>query len=825
MDTMSQALSRVVTWGSWALAIWLMEFQSSSEKEGSSFSNRLEKSPLYDHGLASNRALWTFRCVEWGIDVPLIMCVSGHFILGRPLRDITRPFLLTSFYVILCWVACETKSAGTKWSLVMLCFLMSAGAARDILQWCSAFEEQAPKDPPNRSTRPKLVQVLLLFYVGFCIAFLLPIFGINFNHGDVKCCFLFTFGTKCSCIVYLVLISDEYHKTLTDLLWKVSTANLGMTSILRASFDILLPCTMDASGCCRLPASCSGDMAKLESILMRPVAGADLKELLADEDAKADFAAYTHNLIRQVDSQQTLNNATLALQGVRTVQDSAMPPMAQVLHSQMLASSTSLNITLHLSVVPPATLTKERQLIAAIRFAVEEAYTEFEPEAEPRFETFSTKKEVPDTWCDLACKSTETISEGIIASLADLPKLGLPAALETSAMDFGDECAASPCGCSPSNAGDETMTLSKLLEEVAFKTGRGCDEAGIIGSWEDSKPKKRSFMANYTMNCLSLPMTLDLELPSAIIRYIFKLEKGSLHLCGAGSGRARPTSFHGPGLCIMNRADSFGGLQPDSEPAAFHSTSSSPPELCAKKVPAVRSFMENQPTLMAPSPQFRMRLERTRCTIQSLRGGWFSCVEEPGHLAPLAVAELIFDQEYVEDVGFRETCEDRAIKEIKAIHGRGSEEEWASMSTEEGIDPKSPSFMLATRDSCRVALCEPCWNFCQAAEGICPICRQQSTGAVEAFRERWDVQRQGRHSGDASPPPAERLLQEDPAQRKVAWTHGMALLAEDAKCCGASYRQGMPMEDLLEQLRRQKEEIHQLRREKEALEQLLSEKM
>ena len=45
----------------------------------------------------------------------------------------------------------------------------------------------------------------------------------------------------------------------------------------------------------------------------------------------------------------------------------------QVLHSQMLASSTSLNITLHLSVVPPATLTKERQLIAAIRFAVEEA--------------------------------------------------------------------------------------------------------------------------------------------------------------------------------------------------------------------------------------------------------------------------------------------------------------------------------------------------------------------------------------------------------------------------------------------------------------------
>ncbi|CAE7804075.1 unnamed protein product [Symbiodinium sp. CCMP2456] len=363
-------ISRVVTWGSWALAIWLLGFQRSPYQGGSSFSNRLEKSPL-DDGLASNRALRTFRCVEWGIDVPLIMCISGHFILGHPLRDITRPFLLTSFYVILCWVACETKSAGMKWSSVMLCFLMSTGAARDILKWCSAFEEQAPKDLPNRSTRPKLVQVLLLFYAGCCIAFLLPIFGINFNHGDVKCCFLFTFGAKCSCIVYLVLMSGEYHKTLTDLLWKVR-ANLGMTSILPASFD-MLPCTLDTSGCRRKMA------------LIR-------KEFLANAEAKTDFEAYAHNLIRQVDSQQTLKNATLALQGVRTVQGRAMAHMAQVLRSQMLASGTSMNITLRLSVVPPATLAKECQLIAAIRFAVPEACAQSEPEAEPRFETFLTEK-------------------------------------------------------------------------------------------------------------------------------------------------------------------------------------------------------------------------------------------------------------------------------------------------------------------------------------------------------------------------------------------------------------------------------------------------
>ncbi|CAE7463486.1 unnamed protein product [Symbiodinium necroappetens] len=171
------------------------------------------------------------------------------------------------------------------------------------------------------------------------------------------------------------------------------------------------------------------------------------------------------------------------------------------------------------------------------------------------------------------------------------------------------------------------MTLSKLLEEVAFKTGRrGCDEAGIIGSWEGTVSEslggyhqhivfeeggrarvtvgQQTFMANYTMNCLSLPMTLDLELPSAIIPYIFKLEKGCLHLCGAGCGRGRPKSFHGPGLCIMNRADSFDGLQrgPELEQPGISHFASSPPELSGKKafgVPAVLKFMENQPALMA----------------------------------------------------------------------------------------------------------------------------------------------------------------------------------------------------------------------------------
>ena len=57
-----------------------------------------------------------------------------------------------------------------------------------------------------------------------------------------------------------------------------------MISILRGSFDIILPCVLDAAGRCKLPPQMSGDMEKLEKMLGSRVAGANLKDLLAGED-------------------------------------------------------------------------------------------------------------------------------------------------------------------------------------------------------------------------------------------------------------------------------------------------------------------------------------------------------------------------------------------------------------------------------------------------------------------------------------------------------------------------------------------------------------
>lgn len=51
-----------------------------------------------------------------------------------------------------------------------------------------------------------------------------------------------------------------------------------MISILRGSFDIIMPCVLDAAGRCKLPSQMSGDMDKLEKMLGCHVAGANLKD-------------------------------------------------------------------------------------------------------------------------------------------------------------------------------------------------------------------------------------------------------------------------------------------------------------------------------------------------------------------------------------------------------------------------------------------------------------------------------------------------------------------------------------------------------------------
>ncbi|CAE7552764.1 unnamed protein product, partial [Symbiodinium microadriaticum] len=738
------------------------------------------------------RPVYTLQYMEWGINVPILLILAGYCSMGRPLQEISRPLVVTNIYVILCWAATATESAVLKWLLIVVSFAMYGWASYDMLGWCVAFERSAPMDLPARSIRPMLSSGLVLHLLLYGVVYVASTVGFISAHLERKSFFALTFGSKLAYSAAFVFIrADEYHKTLTDVLRKVSVSNVAMVSILRGSFDIILPCVLDAGGRCKLPSTHSGDMTKLaapqykapccgfgvewipglvglgvrddhggagesavafdkatrppdegvsglvflhippstptpmrgttasgadflytapdtmsptlhrnidrwppsrnwfralprrqrgyrleweflwqgwearkrkgaaydilvaapgtdaskqafltngyllasrrddftrarrphaeilnifaktvgdrefattaaadellttdrasetepvrcgesvrtagaecapEKVLGCPIAGANLKDLLAGDQDRADFSSYVRNVVRQADCPQSFNEAMLSTQGSWTCKADAMPPIAQVLHSKMqckVASGTRLDATIHLSVVPRSALSfgKERQLVAAIQFTTPTMNEAKETDVGVvGFESFQAKKSVSSGGSTQPTSDTRSNS-GIVANLADLNKLGMPGMLESSEEKTNEDSASHYYGASMT---DETMShLAAFTKQDNFgRFSQAAFDARVVGVWEGTVNKAlggyrqriefshdcihanitvmgKTLEACFRMDCSKDPCHLDIEVipagsscPPPAIPYIFKFEGDCLVLCGPGT--------------------------------------------------------------------------------------------------------------------------------------------------------------------------------------------------------------------------------------------------------------------------------------------------
>jgi len=542
--------------------------------------------PNADGLTAPGRPVYTMQYFEWGINVPILFILSGYCSLGRPLHEVSRPLIVTNIYVIFSWAAAASTSGLLKWMLVFVAFALFGWASADMLAWVDKFERSAPQDLPSRNIRPWLSNGLIIELLLYGVVYMSSMLGLIDAHTERKGFFVLTFGSKIAyCAAFVFIRADEYHKTLTDVLRKVSVSNVGMISILRGSFDIILPCVLDAAGRCKLPPQMSGDMEKLEKMLGCRVAGANLKDLLAGEEDKSDFSAYVRNVVRQADCPQG-SEVSLSTQGIWTCSAGSMPPIAQVLHSKMMSKTrqSRLSATLHLSVVPRSAVShgKERHLVAAIQFAATMDESKEADTGAAGFETF--KADDIHTSTGGSTKPSDTGS-AIVANLADLTKLGASAILHASSVHESEE-ASQYWG--PTMVTDDTMSHlgAFAAEKTPGQVGSVPFDARVVGVWEGNTSKAlggyrqriefhndcihanvtvmgQTMEARFRMNCSVEPCQLDIEVlpkgtscPPPAIPYIFKFQNGSLHLCGPADNRMhRATNFDGPGLCIMDKIE------------------------------------------------------------------------------------------------------------------------------------------------------------------------------------------------------------------------------------------------------------------------------
>jgi len=551
--------------------------------------------PVSDGLTAPGRPVYTLQYLEWTANMPIVFMLAGYCGLGRPLCEISRPLLLTNTYIILCWAATLTSSASLKWILILGSLAMYAFSSSLMFNWGLDFEKVAPKDLPGRGLRPLLSCGLILHFFLYGLVYLASVIGLVDAPLERKTFFALTFGAKIAlCAAFVLIRADEYHQTLTGVLRKISVSNAGMISILRSSFDVLLPCILDSRGACRFMPDSPGDIGKLEKLLELPVGGLSLQDLLQGEQQQADFAAYLQNVIRQADA------ATSCAEGWAA-------PAAQVLRSTLRRGKGVVEASLHLSVVPrsAATLGSERRLVAAIRFSSGDEDLGVE-HAIPAFEDFKRSESVLSEGSTQPTASDAGSKLAIVANLADLSKLGASQLLQSSAAsqsaaDPLDDAASSsyhlaPSLLAPSQAEPPSKASKAVTMTIPTPSGPGESFDQLLeGIWEGTTSPE---LGGYQQRILFLPggnaevtvmgqmlparchvdgstspASLDLEVLHSgenpappRIPYIFKVEAEHLHICGPKDGRmVRPTQFEGPGLCIMSRQTSLPS-SPEPEP-------------------------------------------------------------------------------------------------------------------------------------------------------------------------------------------------------------------------------------------------------------------
>ncbi|CAE7668293.1 PGC [Symbiodinium microadriaticum] len=544
--------------------------------------------PVSDGLTAPGRPVYTLQFLEWTANMPILFMLAGYCGLGRPLREISRPLLLTNTYITLCWAAALTSSASLKWILILASLAMYALSSRLMFQWCLDFEKTAPKDLPGRSLRPLLSCGLILHFFLYGLVYLASVSGLVDAPLERKTFFALTFGSKIAlCAAFVLIRADEYHQTLTGVLRKISVSNAGMISILRSSFDVLLPCMLDSRGACRFLPDSPGDIGKLEKLLELPVSGLSLQDLLQGEQQQADFAAYLQNVVRQADA------ATSCAEGWTA-------PAAQVLHSTLRRGQGVVQASLHLSVVPRsgATLGSERRLVAALRFSGGDEDLGVE-HAIPAFEDFKRSETVLSEGSTQPTASDAGSKLAIVANLADLSKLGASQLLQSSSA--ASQSAAEPLDDASSYhfapsllAPSQAPPGASRAVRIPSGPGENFDQR-LEGIWEGTTSPE---LGGYRQRIVFLPdgnaevtvmghmlparchvdgstspASLDLEVLHSgdnpappRIPYIFKVEAEQLHICGPKDGRmVRPTQFAGPGLCVMSRQTSTPS-SPEPEP-------------------------------------------------------------------------------------------------------------------------------------------------------------------------------------------------------------------------------------------------------------------
>ncbi|CAK9057477.1 unnamed protein product [Durusdinium trenchii] len=260
--------------------------------------------------------VYSIRYLEWLVDVPLLMILTCCGALGRPLSEALGPILVTNGYIVVSWCTLFIEDFAVRWAVISHTFLAYAWASERMIQWVKDFWKEA-KDVPCRGGRAASVILLIVVFGIYGVIYLLGCSGvISFATEHLGYTFM-GFGCKVTLsILFASIRAYQTHQVLARLLGKLRGVSVAFVSLLRGTFDHVVPCTVTSEGQCYLPERSSREFHELERFLNQTVEVASFNDLLR-HDEQGRFKDYVKNLLRQNDV--SLSDS-VELTGVATLQ-------------------------------------------------------------------------------------------------------------------------------------------------------------------------------------------------------------------------------------------------------------------------------------------------------------------------------------------------------------------------------------------------------------------------------------------------------------------------------------------------------------------------
>jgi len=175
-----------------------------------------------------HRPIYSPILLEWLVNVPILLILSGYSALNRPLAEVSRPLVVTNIYMIMAWSAYFIPNEPLRWLVIAFAFLMFAWASYDMANWVFMFRATARPGIPSRTLRCVLTIGLILDFFVYGMVYLAGIMDLLSPREELLCLVAGNIGTKLFFVIAFVGIRASQFYDLLVTLVKLKVLPLDM---------------------------------------------------------------------------------------------------------------------------------------------------------------------------------------------------------------------------------------------------------------------------------------------------------------------------------------------------------------------------------------------------------------------------------------------------------------------------------------------------------------------------------------------------------------------------------------------------------------------